>query len=162
MDEATWEDRVAKLWSGFDEESEEEFLLKLGRLIAELPPEDSRALFERACGHDSTGNSAAAVPLYRQALVAGLTGLRRRRAVIQLASSLRNVGQAEESVKLLTAERKMGSDELNDAVAAFLALSLAEVGQERKALSIALTALGPHLARYNRSLANYAADLAAE
>jgi hypothetical protein len=41
------------------------------------------------------------VPLYRQALAVGVQSVRRRRAVIQLASSLRNVGQAAESVALL-------------------------------------------------------------
>jgi hypothetical protein len=48
------------------------------------------------------------------------------------------------------------SDELDDAVRAFLALALAEVGRNREALSIALAALAPHLPRYQRSLANYA------
>jgi hypothetical protein len=39
--------------------------------------------------------------------------------VIQLASSLRNVGQPEQSVALLTAELEAGSDDLDDAVRAF-------------------------------------------
>ena len=81
---------------------------------------------------------------------------RRRRAVIQLASSLRNVGRADESVALLTAELDAEPDELDDAVRAFLALALVDVGREREAVSHALTALAPHLPRYQRSLANYA------
>ena len=89
----------------------------------------------------------------------GLTHERRRRAVIQLASSLRNVGDAEESVALLSAELEQPSDELDDAVRGFLALALADVGRERDALSHALTALAPHLPRYQRSLAAYAAEL---
>jgi len=40
-------------------------------------------------------------PLYRQALDRGLIGERRRRAVIQLASSLRNIGRPDESVALV-------------------------------------------------------------
>ena len=63
-------------------------------------------------------------------------------------------------VALLTAERVAGSDELNDAVVAFLALALADVGRERDALALALTALARHLPRYNRSLARYAQALA--
>ena len=89
-----------------------------------------------------------------------LSGQRRRRAVIQLASTLRNLGQAEESVALLTAELDAGSDDLDDAVRAFLALALTSVGREREAVSVALTALAAHLTRYNRSLAAYARDLA--
>jgi hypothetical protein len=45
------------------------------------------------------------IAVYRQALDAGLGGYRRRRTVIQLASTLRNLGRPEESVALLTAER---------------------------------------------------------
>ncbi len=60
---------------------------------------------------------------------------------------------------LLRAERERGSDELDGAVAAFLALALADTGREREALSLALAALAPHLPRYGRSLANYAREL---
>jgi hypothetical protein len=96
------------------------------------------------------------VPLYRKALDHGLTGERRRRAVIQLASSLRNLGQSQESVALLTTELGTGSDHLDDAVRAFLALALVDTGREREAVSLALVALAPHLPRYQRSLAAYA------
>ena len=65
----------------------------------------------------------------------------------------------EESVALLSAEREAGSDELDDAVAGFLALALADSGREREAAGLALAALAKHLPRYNRSLANYAEDL---
>ena len=74
--------------------------------------------------------------MYRRALELGLEGERRRRAVIQMASSLRNLGRPEESVALLTAERDAGSDALDDAVAVFLALALADVGgSERRSPS---------------------------
>ncbi len=97
-----------------------------------------------------------AVPLYRQALEHGLERLRRRRAVIQLASSLRNIGRPEESVALLTAEIDAGSDELDDAVLAFLALAWPTPDGSGKGISAALAALAPHLARYQRSVATYA------
>ncbi|MGW3029680.1 tetratricopeptide repeat protein [Streptomyces sp. NPDC001178] len=160
--DTVWEERIAALWSALDDHDEEEFLEKVQGLVAELPADDARIPFELACAFDSTGHSDRAVPLYRQALEAGLTGVRRRRAVIQLASSLRNVGQVKESVALLEAERAAGSDLLDDAVAGFLALALADVGREREALSYALVALAKHLPRYNRSLANYAGDLISE
>jgi Tetratrico peptide repeat len=119
-------------------------------------PGSAVGLFERAASLDSTGHPDLAVPLYRESLDRGLTGERRRRAVIQMASSLRNLGQAEESVALLTAELDAGSDPLDDAVRAFLALALVDTGREREAVSLALAALAPHLVRYQRSLANYA------
>jgi len=151
------EQRLEQLWERVDELEEGDFHARMGALATELPP--AVAAFERASAFDSTGHSDRAVPLYREALELGLDGIRRRRATIQLASSLRNLGRADESVRLLRAEREHGSDELDDAVAAFLALALADTGREREALSLALAALAPHLPRYSRSLANYAGDL---
>ncbi len=151
-----WEQRVADLWASLDAQGEEEFLTNMERLVAELPADSAVAVFERAASLDSTGHSDLAVPLYRQALELGLLGERRRRAVIQLASSLRNLGQAAESVALLTTEQGVASDDLDDAVSAFLALALVDTGREREAIALALTALSRHLTRYRRSLANYA------
>ena len=151
-----WEQRVSDLWASIDDLGEEEFLARMEQLTDELPADSAVAAFERASSLDSTGHSDLAVPLYRQALELGLHGERRRRAVIQMASSLRNLDEPAESVALLTAERKAGSDHLDDAVSAFLALALVDVGREREAVSIALMALAPHLPRYQRSLANYA------
>lgn len=159
MTQSTWEDRIAQAWTTLDDREEADFLALIEGLAAELPEDDPAGLFERACALDSTGHSDQAAPLYQRALDRGLTGIRRRRAVIQMASSLRNVGQSERSVELLTAERAAGSDELDDAVAAFLGLALADVGREREALSIALVALAPHLPRYQRSCENYGRDL---
>jgi tetratricopeptide (TPR) repeat protein len=154
-----WEQRLSTLWASLDDHSEEEFVAKMDELVAELPADSAVAAYERASALDSTGRSDLAVPLYRQALELGLGSDRRRQAVIQMASSLRNLGQAEESVALLRAEREAGSDELDDAVSAFLALALVDTGREREAVSLALAALAPHLPRYQRSLANYAREL---
>ena len=155
-----WEERISQLWESIDRQSEEEFLSRMEQLTAELPADSAVAAFERAASLDSTGHSDLAVPLYRQALELGLPGQRRRRAVIQLASSLRNLGQASQSVALLTAEREVESDDLDDAVSAFLALALVDTGHEREAVSLALTALSRHMTRYRRSLANYAEEIA--
>jgi tetratricopeptide repeat protein len=151
-----WEKRLADLWASFDDHSESEFLSKMDRLVAELPADSAIAIFERAGSFDSTGHSDLAVPLYRRALELGLSGPRRRQAVIQMASSLRNIGHAAESVALLTAELERESDELDDAVSATLALALVDVGREREAVSVAVTALSRHMTRYRRSMANYA------
>jgi hypothetical protein len=161
-DGADWERRVSDLWASIEDYGEEEFLARMEELASELPAGSPVAPFERGSAFDSTGHSDLAVPLYRQALELGLEGRRRREAVIQLASSLRNLGRAAESVELLTAERNAGSDELDDAVAAFLALALVDTGREREAVSLALTALSRHLTRYQRSVTNYARDLTSE
>ena len=158
--DAAWERRIAGLWIAIDDHAPTDFLARVRALAAERPSGDAIALFELASAHDSTGHEQQAAPLYRQALAAGLVGERRRRAVIQLASTLRNLGQAEESLALLTSERKAGSDGLDDAVTAFLSLVLVDLGREREAASLALGALSRHLPRYNRSLARYAKAVA--
>lgn len=159
MTDPGWEQRVAEVWATFDSRSDDENRALIEELAAELPAGSAVGSFERACVYDSTDRSDLAVPLYREALERGLTVERRRRAVIQLASSLRNVGHADESVALLRAELEADHDELDDAVRAFLALALVDVGLEREAVSQALTALARHLPRYQRSLASYAGDL---
>jgi hypothetical protein len=159
MPDAAWEQRNAALWATLEHTPEDRFVVAIDTLAGELPDDDPAGPFERAAARDSTGHSDQAVPLYREALALGLTGIRRRRATIQMASSLRNLGHGDEALRLLFAERDQPSDELDDALAGFLALALADAGREREALTIALTALAPHLPRYQRSLANYAADL---
>jgi len=156
MQTAEWEQQVADAWASLDERAEADFLMLIENLVEELPPGEPDGLFERAAALDSTGHSDLAVPLYGQALEAGLTGERRRRAVIQMASSLRNLDRAQESVALLSAELRAGSDHLDDAAKAVLALALTDVGREREAVSVAVGALARHLPRYQRSMATYA------
>ena len=151
-----WERREAELWASIDDYEAEVFRAQVDALAAELPPDSAVAPFERACAFDSTGHPDKAVPLYREALELGLEGERRRRATIQMASSLRNLGHADACVELMRAERARTSDALDDAVAAVLALGLADLGREREGLSIVLAALAPHLPRYQRSMGNYA------
>lgn len=154
-----WEARLARLWTALDECDGAEFVSRMDELAAELPSGSAIALFERGAAHDSTGRPDLAVPLYQAALASGLDGLRRRRAVIQMASSLRNLGQAARAAQLLTEELRAPDDELTEAVRGFLALALADLGREREALALGLTALARYLPRYNRSLARYAAEL---
>lgn len=118
--------------------------------------DDPAGLFERASALDAADREAEAVPLYRRALARGLPPGPRRRAVIQLASSLRNIGDSAQAAELLTAELDAPPDELDDAVRAFLALALADIGREREAVSVALTALAPHLHEYESAVSGYA------
>lgn len=162
VDNATdpaWEQRAATLWNAIDACTPEDFVARMQALVAELPPGHAVGAFELGSAQDSTGQAELAVPLYRAALAAGLAGLRRRRATIQLASSLRNLGEVKASAALLEAELLAPSDALDSAVSGFLALTLAELGREREALAHSLGALARHLPRYNQSLARYAHDL---
>ncbi len=159
---ADWEKRLADLWAAMDGHDENEFIALVDRMAAELPPRSAVGLFERAGARDSTGHPDLAVPLYDAALDAGLTGDRRRRAVIQMASSLRNLGKPQDAIALLTAELDAEPDALTGAVRTFLALALVDVGREREAVAVALTALSEYLPRYNKSVARYAQQLTTE
>ena len=146
-----------ELWAQFDALGEEAFLAQMDALAARLPP--AVAAYERASAFDSTGHEEQALPLYREALALGLDEDLRRQCVIQLASTLRNLGRPQESVSMLRAERGK-SDEFDDGVAAFLALALHDAGRQSEALSVALGALAGHMDRYRRSLTAYADELA--
>lgn len=163
-----WEARSAALWAAIDDHEPAAFRTLVRELAEELPEGHPVSAFELACANDSTGLPDRAAPLYRAALAGGLDPYRERRATIQLASTLRNLGELEESVALLRAERAKDAaalDEatrgLGDAVDAVLALALTDAGREREAVALAVGALARHLPRYNRSMAAYAAALVA-
>ncbi|MDQ6710078.1 MAG: tetratricopeptide repeat protein [Candidatus Dormibacteraeota bacterium] len=155
-----WESAVGKLWAEIDRYDEAEFRHRMDVLVAELPPKSPLGMFEQGSAWDSTGHPDQAVPLYAAAIEAGLEGTRRRQAVIQMASSIRNLGDPRRALTLLTAEAERTSDELDAAVATFMALALADLGREREGLAVALTAISKYLPRYNRSVARYAQELA--
>ena len=150
--------RVAAAFAAIDDyQDEETFFAEIDALAAELPEDDADGIFHRASARDSWGHSDLAAPLYRRALeLGGLTGENRRRAVIQMSSSLRNVGEVELALATLLEEKETGGeDHLSDALDCTIALCLATLGRDREGLSLVLVALAKHLPRYNRSMANY-------
>ncbi|OUE07506.1 hypothetical protein C5E16_09250 [Clavibacter michiganensis] len=157
MDHDDWDARVAAFWAAADDERADETVAAMRELVAERPAGDPRALFELACAHDLVGREAEAVPLYRAAIAGGLDAGHRPLAVIQLASSLRNVGEAAEAVDLLEA---LPDDEHAPGRDAFLALALHDAGRPTEALAVALRRLAPTLPAYGRAVAAYADELA--
>lgn len=153
--------RVAAVFAAIDDYEEAAFIAEIDALAAELPDGDADGIFHRASARDSWGHSDLAVPLYARALETGasdgsLTGENRRRAVIQMSSSLRNIGRVEDGLATLLKEKETGGeDHLSDALDCTIALCLATLGREREGLSLVLVALAKHLPRYNRSMANY-------
>ena len=154
-----WDQRVAEHWRRIDAYDEAAFRATLETLLDALPDDDPLKSFERGAAFDSFGHPERAVPLYERALAAGLPGERRRRAVIQMSSSIRNLGDPQRAVDLLTAELALPADHLTGAVRATLALALTDVGRCREAVSVAVIGLAAYLPRYNRSMARYAAAL---
>jgi len=155
--DSDWQNRIDDVYTTDDEDT---YIARIDAIAAELPDDDPVALFERGGARDATGDEKGAVAFYERALARGLDSSRHRQCVIQLASSHRNLGEPDRAVKLLTTERARVSDDLDDAVVAFLALALADLGREREGLAMTLGALGGHFTRYRRSLLNYAGELA--
>lgn len=156
MDEL-WDERIEAFWEAADDADSERLLAGMRALVAERPAGDPAALFEWAGVHDFLGKEAQAVPLYQQALANGLDGERRPQAVIQLASSLRNIGQAAEAVELLEAMEP--DDSVGSAREAFLALALHDAGRATEALTVAVLALQDTLPLYGKVVGFYARDL---
>ncbi|HET7568138.1 MAG TPA: tetratricopeptide repeat protein [Gaiellaceae bacterium] len=113
-------------------------------------------LYERGGEHDSAGREEEAIPLYEQALAAGLAGELRARCLLQLGSSLRNVGRVDDAVALLAEARREFPD--FRPLRAFLALALHSAGRDREALRELLETIADE-GQYERSLRGYAAEL---
>lgn len=157
----TWEDRIAEVWEdAANELVDDEVISRIDAIAAERAADDARAEFERAGARDSAGRPLEAIALYRRALDLGLDAEHEPQAIIQLASSLRNVGETAQALALLeTAQQDAAGSPYGDAIAAFHALTLASSGAPYRALSVALLALVPHLPRYHRSMTAYAREI---
>ena len=152
-----WEERVAAFWQSADDSKVDETLAAMERLVDELEPNNPLALFEWASVHDFLGLEPEAISIYKQALHSGLDGLKREKAMIQLASSLRNVGKPAEAVAIL--ESATFSVETEGAAKAFLALAHLDAGNPSKAMGLALLEFYPSGGLYERSIKFYATDL---
>ena len=153
------ERQLAALWLQIGAHDEHSFRTAHAALTHTIAGAHPVMLFEQAALFDSFGYPQKAVPLYEAALKANVPGERRRRAMIQMASSLRNLGQPQKAEQMMRAELGGETDHLTGAVRAMLALTLVDLGLEREAAAIALNALSVCLPRYNASMARYAQAL---
>ena len=147
---------LAAFWESLDDDAElAEADARLLAIIDGLPV--ARILFERATLRDALGFEADAVPLYEAAIAADLPSPDAERAVIQLASSLRNLGRADEGYALL--EPLVEDAAVGAQAAAFAALCLIDLGRNAEAARLALTALAPRLPEYGRAVSSYVDEL---
>ena len=156
----SWQSRVAAVWARAGSTSDERLLAEIDALVDERGADDAAALFESASVRDYLDRESEAEPLYRAAIAAGLDDEREPQAVIQLASTLRNLGRPGEAVDLLGALlAEHEADRWTAPAAAFLALSLASAGRDRDAASVALVALSDSLPAYSGAVRRYALAL---
>lgn len=151
-----WDDEVARVWSEAGSTNKQDLMTRMRGIVTSRPAGDPEALFEWASVHDFVGREEEAVPLYEAALENGLAGRKRHEALIQLSSSLRLVGRADEAAALL--EEPWEGAELDPARAAFRALALRDAGDAEEALRVALGALAGALPQYGAAVARYAGE----
>jgi tetratricopeptide (TPR) repeat protein len=108
-----------------------------------------------ACDHDRDGREAQAIPSYQQAIALGLSDDERKRALLGLGSSLRNVGRSADAVRVLTSAVSEYPDDA--ALAAFLGLALYSSGDARAAVVALLDVTIRHapIGQYARALKLY-------
>ncbi|HUS31527.1 MAG TPA: tetratricopeptide repeat protein [Kofleriaceae bacterium] len=93
-------------------------------------------LIAKAYEHDREGREKEAVKFYDEAWRAGVPEPQRKRFLVGYASTLRNVGRAEEAVAILGEAVAAYPD--YPALVAFLALALADAGHPKAALATML------------------------
>lgn len=152
-----WEAQIERYWERVDRARPEAALHDMRELVRLRPQHDPEARFELASVHDFLGQEREAIPLYEAALSDGLAGSRRSQAVIQLASSLRNVGRPADAAQVLMDHPV--DENTRSAAQAFLSLVLHDEGNHEAALQLALLALAPTLPLYGAAIERYARAL---
>lgn len=150
-------DSLAKFWDYADDTDPVRMRAEMEHMLAGTSYSDARVLFERASLEDFLGDEAAAVPLYEASLSSGLDDDRENQARIQLASSLRNVGQPHDALRVLR-DFEFANQYIS-ARDAFVALTLWDIGDAAQALLSALQAASPATGKYRRAIGAYAAEL---
>ena len=106
-------------------------------LVSEYP-DDAQINYQCAWSYDVLGLESEAIPYYKKAIESGLPAADERDAYIGLGSTLRETGAYQESKELLEkAIEKFNSN----AMRAFLALSLYNLGENKEAVQLLLRLL---------------------
>lgn len=124
-------------------------------------PDDPRVLYEYGGAFDSAGREMEAIPLYRMALEKGLSADYLPKLYLQLASTLRNVGQLDEAISILQNACQQYPE--RPSLKLFLALALETAGRQHDALNTLFDLAIAHvdtadMKRYARSIRAYVDD----
>lgn len=107
--------------------------------LLEANPDDPLVLFEVGGSFDVLGDEEQAVPYYRAAVEAGLSGNERQECLVCLGSSLRVIGEYDAAVEVL--EQAAEEFPKNNSSRAFLALAYYSNGQPDEAVRLLLDLL---------------------
>jgi cyanophycin synthetase len=152
--------RIDALWELTDDAQR----IEHARALAAEFPGDPVIAYELGGAHDAAGQDGEAVTHYEAALAGGLTEPLRHRCLVQLASTLRNLGRHDEAV--LRIDEAVAAEPASVGVQMFRALVRHDAGHPADGLAGLLAVLAEEssdadVARYRQSLRAYAAELAA-
>jgi tetratricopeptide (TPR) repeat protein len=126
------------------------------RELLDQHPDSALIAFEMGGAYDFAGREAEAVPHYRRAIALGLPEELIPRVMLQLGSTLRNLGEVTDAVTLLSdASQKYPN---NRGLRVFLALALHSSGQSQRAIVTLLDTLlldPDELDGYARAIGEY-------
>ncbi|WP_417233677.1 tetratricopeptide repeat protein [Arthrobacter sp.] len=130
--------------------------------ILEQHPEEPMALYELGGAYDTDGQEAVAADYYRRAMDAGLEGRWLRQCYLQYGSTLRNLGNVEESLALFDDGIRAFPD--SESLVLFKSLTLHAAGRPGAALGSVLRLIADRfpteeVLRYEAALRGNAAFL---
>ncbi|GGP21694.1 hypothetical protein GCM10007981_14540 [Thermocladium modestius] len=149
------EELIRKGYEEPDERIEEYF-----KRLYEEYGNDPRLIYEYANVLDYLGKEKEAIPLYRLALEKGLNGEHKDMCLIQLASSLRVIGELQESYEILDEVYKRTKD---PASLLFFILTLNDLDMMKKAVCLLASYILEEdkglIPNYKRALRQYYGEL---
>lgn len=127
-------------------------------------PENARVIYELAGAYDTAGEEATARKYYERALGLGLTGDTLRRCYLQYGSTLRNLGDFDESIRVF--ERGRQEFPASPSLAVFEALTMHASGRYHEAVAALLETVAdtvemPDIDRYKPAIRGNAAAIRA-
>lgn len=157
--EPNWESLVETGWTYKDDRLR---LIEYFTEIENQNPSSARAKFELANAIDYLDCETEAIPLYEEAIRMGLPTEYNAFALLQLGSSLRNVGRVSEAVEVLAKAEKRFPE--YPSISLFLGLSLYSEGKHIEAFKSVMTAMLRHVhstdvKRYAKGIENYIVNI---
>ncbi|MBA3868692.1 MAG: tetratricopeptide repeat protein [Chloroflexota bacterium] len=157
---ADFETRIA-LGNELEKAGKDDEAIAHFRLMLDEYPDDPRILYEYGGAFDTAGRENEAIPLYRKALEKGLSGMYVPQLYLQLASTLRNVGQLDEAITILQDACRQFPE--RPSLKLFLALALESADRDHDALTALFDLAVAHvdtadMKRYARSIRAYVDD----
>ncbi|WP_421385247.1 tetratricopeptide repeat protein [Bacillus salacetis] len=147
---------------GWENQYDEQKLINFFTELLRRHPESARANFELGNAYDFLGQEQRAIPLYEEAIKLGLDKEFEAYALLQLGSSLRNVGRLDEAIEILSvAEARFPGI---PTVSMFLSMALFNGNKHKEALQTLLSSMiynndTPDIKRYGKGLEYYIKNL---